>query len=877
MFINPTWTFKRNFIEDPITGTLLMTEGTEAWKSRAYYQDAFSSFIEGAGVRVFHNDNPGENTVYAIGVAQGVPNNISHPDDLQYGFFFDGTDTKVIVDGVVSNYLEQNAEYDMRLNASGGVDWFVGGALIQSTPGPIDFSEPWHLFALGSVAFETEIEAQVNPDGVDRLRVLDVVYDMQVTDETGGVSIVTKSAIGSSDVPSGTNIFRVLLEESVDPNSITVGDNVKFERLLEPGEDPTQLDPPLPETATRVPINIEAPYQWSTNSELHIYVPALTEGKTIEITIGVTDNPISEYAGSRDFTPSIAIFKLAGSTAIGEVTEGLGEFFNDVYFKTRHLDSLIDIDEIVYKASDYFDFEYKVTEYNAEENEYVNVYDQNRADLGYEDTDRRIQFKNSDTIEELFVKQYLPEYIRYMKDINDPTLTILSTAEAKDLKNLLFKNITLMNYFKGNEIQMEFLISIFSSSLGYHYVSVDPDPYNNFIYRVSTTLPERFWNEDIRKITHPLGWDDLYVEIPRDATAWHQMKILEGDELEQYLLTNGKQVPVTYLDYAEYLDSTTGEVNRWGSYTGNAIEEDLISEKAFPFKPTEYSADIEYDSKMWVIGQDGTSVASDATDGLFHDLRTEYAVYDATTDYTDGTSVSVDILNPGSSLFSASQVGKIWKFEFLRSGIAAQYVWAIYRKNGLVYTTTTHVPRLYYTGSIDGEELTVHLRLKMKDWNMPLFQFKADSRPWVERRLDLGFGGTIDSYLSQSVNDVQNRYDGGVDFDSQAKYTVRDGDYSGGYDDTSLTSIASAATFDTTGNEHEVFFNDGTSDQNRISGLFTEFEWIIREGSVSGTIINRIRTILPKLNYTSTDPGQRNVQVILHRAGQTFTGPNSTL
>ena len=61
------------------------------------------------------------------------------------------------------------------------------------------------------------------------------------------------------------------------------------------------------------------------------------------------------------------------------------------------------------------------------------------------------------TIEELFVKQYLPEYINYMKDINDPPTAnldstdaqelnspalIIDSGELKDLKNLLFKNIT---------------------------------------------------------------------------------------------------------------------------------------------------------------------------------------------------------------------------------------------------------------------------------------------------------------------------------------------------------------------------------------------------------------------------------------------------
>ena len=931
MFIHPNWTNNRNFQEDPITKHLRMVSGTLPWQARVYLENSFpAAFVEGGGIRIFHNVNPGEDSIYAMGMSQSDPQSVLDPADLEWGIYFDTTEVFIIAEGAIVGTLpEQNSIYDMRSDATDTVNWYIDGTIVHTVVTPIDYTSPWHFFVLGHTAFKSDLETMVNPDGIDRLLVNDIVFDLDVLDETGGETVVETSVFGNANVPALTQLFRCKMECIVDPTTVSRCSNVLIERLIRPGEDP--ISHGLPQNATRIPIEAVVPYNWSSNSELHIFIQGLDEGDTLQFTIGTEDQLLYELiqdgtSVARAFEPVVAIFKIEGTRPEEVPEEELGHFFNDIYFKTRHLSSLIDIDDIIYKASDYFDFEYKVTEYDADANTYDHVTDPEREELGLEDTDRVLRFENQKSIEELFVKQYLPEYINYMKDINDPPTVeiaeestnpcaedlteeeitcdnnspalIIDSGELKDLKNILFKNITLMNYFKGTEVQMEFLISIFSSSLGWHYISVDPDPYHKFIYRISTTMPERYWTENIRPITHPLGWDDMYVFVPRCAINWHQIQILDATQIETYFLRHMERGKPTYIDYADYLDSTatvvvdstgyhmerhfSGEVKRYGTYTGNALEEDLISEKTFPFNVQEYSADIEYGNKIFIIAQDGTSVASDATDGLFHEVRNEYPVYDATVGY-DGTDIGYDISDQDftksgdDSLFSATRNGAVWKFEFHKTGLAGYYIWEVYRNNGLIAKHKTHIPKLYHI-SQDNEELRVILRLKMKNWSLPIFSYEVNSsHRWLKNLKDHAWK-VRDTYIDKLAGSKIDRYDG-AEFSGVVEdyFRIHDGDYQGNMDETSVAAVATDSTMLIDGTTHTVFFNDGTAytEENMVGGIFTEFEWTIREGSPTGKIINTIRTSIPVLNYVS--PGSRNIGITLIRGDLRYTGPNTTI
>jgi hypothetical protein len=859
------WTFKKNFSENAITKHLRKLSVPADWNARAYKENVFTSLIENQGVRVFHNDNPGEVTKYAVGLSQDVPNNVMSPSNLTYGFYFHDEYVELLCDSSsVLIEAEKNVAYTMRFTALGAIEFVRDGTSIHICDTTADFSSPYSSFVVSHTSFQTDIEVVHNLDGIESLIIQDVTWEKTFTDSSG---LPDTTSISLYEYPSslafGTTELRVHTQGPVAEDSID-STNVRLYRYLRAGEDPSDLG--LEETASKVPLNITVPYNWSSVNYFTIFTTEIDRADTFQLIIGNTNRLITEdTTDAVPYFPTQAIFKSTGDRSEEATAAVLNSFFNDIYFKTRNLDALIDVDKIVYEASTIFDFQYEITEYDADEKTYNKITDPARVAAGYENTNRIVQFQTSKTIEELFVKQYLPEYQRYMEDVNDPTLTILDGGESQDLKDLLFKNITLMNYFKGNKIQMNMLVSIFSGSLGYHYVSVDPDPYYNFIYRVSTTLPQSYWLDSIKNITHPLGWDDFYVEIPYDANDWTQLKIIsDATGFEEYFIRNAKITPTSYIDVADYVDEN-GAIFKYGSFTGNAMYEDMLDEATFPFKPSEYNATVDY-------GINGTI---DTTSGLFYDLRTVYPTIDATTGYTDGTSVAV-IEGGEESLFKVTQIGKLWTFEFTRSGVATEYAWRIYRNGVPIYTRKTYIPKLVWAAPDDGFYDISLVLLHKNKFVLPLFSYRADTmtHPGLrgERYLNLIPGK---SGIDLEANDQYNRWDGVVDLDHRTN-TVKDGEYIGEPDTTAFAALA--ITIDQTGDEFTVYLNDSTDTefaQNHIPGVFTEFEWIIRSGiGNSGPVINRIRTYVPTVTYTSTDPGNRNIEVLLIRGDKTFVGPN---
>jgi len=553
------------------------------------------------------------------------------------------------------------------------------------------------------------------------------------------------------------------------------------------------------------------------------------------------------------FESSTLVFKTAGE--IQEVDEvQLNQFFNDIYFKARNLDTLIDVDAIIHEVAEIFDYEYPVTEYDAESKKYFKVANEEKVKLGMEDTNRMIQFENSKIIERLFVSQYLPEYSKYMTDLNDTSIILINVQEAANLKEILFKNITLLNYFKGTKTQIQFLVSIFSSSIGYYYVSVDPDPYNNFVYRVSTTLPEKYWIDDIKDITHPLGWNDFYIYIPKDALSWHQMKILSPEEFEEFWEMHSQLAPISYMDIADFLDEY-GNTFRFGKFVGNAILDDLTSPKEFPFKETSYLAKVEYQN---------TNKAT-ADSGLFFDLRTEYR------------NVAVDVAIPedriitGSKpLFSMKKTDNLWEIEFLRSGIAAIYKWRIYKGASLYGVIETHIPKLkFLTGS--GEIFNIVLDLTFNDMVMPVFNFKLDNRH-INFSKNLYFKDK-ENFLDQTVEDAFDSNNAMIlsDNSSEKEYFFTESNYDAELDFARISSIISNINITNDGNEYEIFYNDVAGTENLINGLFNEFLFIIRD---SGEMLFTIDSSIPKITLDLTSV---NLEVILKRDDVTYIGPNITI
>jgi len=910
MYIYPKWTSKKNLDQNLFTGDLTKTTPSGFWTGRAYLSRLFSELIPNSGMKTFNNVNPGENCVYALGFSDcKFPNNITNPYDmdLNYGLHFYKNDlgafVEIIENGArinVSDIEAENIEYRLEFNAVGELE-----AKKEDVPfhnfGVVDFSQKIHAILVVETAQYTDINVQIDFDGVKSFKIFDVL--------NSGESLFAHPY----DNPIDISLLQVLTETNVRKSSIN-NDSVKMYRYVPAAED-VDVDKEL--------VEISVPYNWSTSNEFFIsFLNNFSEGHTYQLVLspstakikshtkwnniiddidfydtyssedfvnyvfltlidrealsnemdfwsGQIDNGLSKTAFILHFVNSATyqtsgyveleipldtktcIFKIVGEVPVVQ-EEDLNQFFNDIYFKARNLDMLIDIDEIVHEVADVFDFEYKPTEFDPESKTYSKIPDQTKVDQGLKDTDTVLKFENSKIIEELFIREYLPEYTKYLNDVNDPILSVIADAESDNLKEILFKNVVLMNYFKGNVTQIQFLVSIFGASIGYYYVSVDPDPYRNFVYRVSTTLPEKFWHDDIKEITHPLGWDDFYIYVPDDLNSWHQMKIMTVEDFEENWEYYAKTPPVSYLDIADF-QTEEGTVKRFGNFHQNAIYDDLSDFHEFPFKEQTYSALVEYNSTIKVSSEEG----------LYHDLRTNFR-----TITENGLD---DLVIAGEKpLFKYRYFGKFWELEFLKSGIAHEYIWKVHRNSQLYSIIKTNVPKLRYKTD-ENYSYRVDLVLRFNNMQIKVFNFLLNKHKHI--KLINGYEknrADITTFLDQSVDQTADLFSALIadDSNSEREYFVHDGKTEFEYNLTDINNlITNNSEIIRTGNTLSI----SLAFDNSLLEVFTGFRWLVKNGG--GDSLFDVSTLTPKVNLSLTGI---SVESYAYINEEEFIGPTIT-
>ena len=121
------------------------------------------------------------------------------------------------------------------------------------------------------------------------------------------------------------------------------------------------------------------------------------------------------------------------------------------------------------------------------------------------------------------VKNFLQELFNSITSIFSPTTGAANFAnrsyvywtdeQIAKLNLLIAENIVKLNALKGSKKLIEIVLEMYAKILGFQMISVIPDGDHNFIYRVSTSVPEIFWQKNIRPIVHPMGWSDIYSEI----------------------------------------------------------------------------------------------------------------------------------------------------------------------------------------------------------------------------------------------------------------------------------------------------------------------------------------------------------------------------
>jgi hypothetical protein len=137
-------------------------------------------------------------------------------------------------------------------------------------------------------------------------------------------------------------------------------------------------------------------------------------------------------------------------------------------------------------------------------------------------------------MKKMFIKQYMYEYVGYFESIDKDA--IVSQASIDALKTLMLSHSDLINASnKGNIKGMSSVMGVFCQAVGKHLVGFERSPtLQNFVYRVTSSLPKEFWDGDIKNIIHPYSWQDEYVYVEIDSSAMN----LFLERTKKHIITN---------------------------------------------------------------------------------------------------------------------------------------------------------------------------------------------------------------------------------------------------------------------------------------------------------------------------------------------------
>lgn len=288
--------------------------------------------------------------------------------------------------------------------------------------------------------------------------------------------------------------------------------------------------------------------------------------------------------------------------------------------------------------------------------------------------------------------QYLNEYSNYFNALDKETenKTEIIQNRLKEFKRFFLQKSNFINcYSKGTKRGIETIFLIFAQSLDYNIIIIEKSPLNvNFVYRVTTNLPETYWKGVIKELVHPVSWSDEYVYIKGTEGDTTLVTYYEPSFYNEYYFNSREYFHRTRNQILQnsnigisYLDINYNQP--YGTYTNVydvAMIEDFDSHYRFNFSPISYNNPIEYDQTVKDI------------------------IIDDIVNYVGGVLYyNVDI---DESTFHYNVL-----IEFLLKGIGLQYEFEVYDidTNALLLRTDSYEPMFRFKVLV--EQSSVRIRI----------------------------------------------------------------------------------------------------------------------------------------------------------------------
>ena len=339
---------------------------------------------------------------------------------------------------------------------------------------------------------------------------------------------------------------------------------------------------------------------------------------------------------------------------------------NNAYTKLTKLYDILDLENVLLNKIDQT-LIFKPSTYNTNTNQ-------------FEEAINQVTISNSDALIDLILNQYYDEYKVFYKNISQrdsikQSSAISYTDDYVNKFNLyMMKNHVKFSALKGTQFLIQLYLALYSKYLGQFLISVVEDTSHNFVYYVSSSISEQFWNTNIKPYVHPLSWSCIYNEISGLSTNLIQTLDLKKSILQKWMANWDSNKFINYR-------ATT---NRW--YNDNTISIGSFSNES-RFNTLSCTIDNDYnfnnDMVNFIQEFDTPPISGDS---LFTISNT-----------TSGTNYIVNAI-------------------YNRPGLAYKYVWYIRINDVMLYEITTYFNDVTFTiPTIDWASTSIAMKMIYKN------------------------------------------------------------------------------------------------------------------------------------------------------------------
>lgn len=531
MFTNIVWKNFENCYQHE--QYIIKNINTTFFDAKAISEKNISRFEPTCGIQFINNNN---NAHFIVGLSNKIFPNVLSYSDLKYYIEFNSN-----INGYCKFYIDNNlvyttdnlgSIYEIKFSTDKKILFLKNNEVLFHS----DLEElyPFYIYFFGK-SYNTPIYIRENVEGVEDLEIVQINPNFEYK-----VDVLS---------PIKITFNKYINENSINKNNVLVYEN-------------------------NVLINSYNLFLNNTEKSLYIY---FFESRKYDTIYKIILNHISDIDNVEIKYTTLSFITIENDISlIEDISQLTNTNSNDVYYKSKELFNLLNIDTIIYEGEK-FNIAYKPAKYDAIKNTYI------------EDENLQL-FNNKKILTNILQNQYLYNFKTYLNTIN--SIQNLNDKYKKDLLSLLFKNILNINYYKSNQFTIQFITNIFANILGHYITNVVEDPYDRLSYRVESNLPYELYIKNIHNIVHPESFQMKYFQIPYLSENCI-------DLIKNKVIYNNYNIFNKYYSYIDFFEFDFANNDNYKRYVlnknfDNVNLDDLYKNKKFPFTPAKYDIKENY-------------------------------------------------------------------------------------------------------------------------------------------------------------------------------------------------------------------------------------------------------------------------------------------